>query len=150
LTSANSGSILYKYFSVYKIEGDHMRYSKMVLALFPLLFGCATIGGLHPGTGYTFEINNKTYNQVWKAAVTVVGRSLTIVESNKNTGVLKAEKGAGISTWGEVVGVFITPADTSSTQFTVEVTSLKRSMLQITGQNWESTIIEGMKAELDL
>jgi len=33
--------------------------------------------------------------------------------------------------------------------YTVEVLSLKRSQLQVTGQDWTTTIISGMKAELD-
>jgi len=115
-----------------------------------ILSSCATVGGLRPGSGSTFEVQNHSYDQVWKAAVTAVTRSLTIVESDKNAGIIKAEKGAGVTTWGEVVGVFIYPADTNSRRFTVEVTSQKRSQLQITGQNWERTIIEGMKAELNL
>lgn len=48
-------------------------------------------------------------------------RSLTIVESDKNTGVIKSAKGAGITTWDEVVGVFIYPADANSRRFTVEL-----------------------------
>lgn len=115
-----------------------------------MLSGCATIGSLRPGSGSTFEVENRTYDQVWKAAVTAVSRSLTIVESDKNSGIIKAEKRAGGTTWGEVVGVFIQPADANSKRFTVEVTSKKRYQLQITGQNWERTIIEGMKAELNL
>ena len=122
-----------------------------LVAFFSLLLsGCATIGSLRPGDGTSFEITNKSYDQVWKAAITVVGRSLTIVESDKQTGVIKAEKGAGLATWGEVVGVFIKPANTDSKRFTVVVESKKRVLFQITGQNWERTIIEGIKAELDL
>lgn len=115
-----------------------------------VLLGCATIGGLRSGGGSTFKVENRTYDQVWKAAVMVVSRSLVIVQSDKKAGVIKAEKGVGVATWGEVVGVFIQPADVNSKRFIVEVTSKKRSRLQITGQNWERTIIEGMKAELDL
>ena len=68
-----------------------------------VLAACATTDSLQPGTGgSTFEVRGKSYDEIWKAVVTVAGRSLTIVESDKSAGVLKAEKGVGLTTWGEV------------------------------------------------
>ena len=63
--------------------------------------GCATIGSLQPGTGTgsTIEIEGRSYEEIWRAAVRTAGRSLTIVESDKPQGTIKAEKGAGIRTW---------------------------------------------------
>ena len=81
---------------------------------------------------------------IWKAVVTVAGRSLTIVESDKSAGVLKAEKGVGLTTWGEVVGIYVRPATGGATAYTVEVQSLKRSRAQITGQDWTTTMVSGM------
>jgi uncharacterized protein YceK len=121
----------------------------LILAAFTAS-GCATIGSLQPGGGSKFVVQNKTYAEVWKAAITVVTRSLTIVEIDKEKGIIKSEKGAGLSTWGEVVGVFITPPNTNSNTYAVEVLSQKRSRVQITGQDWEKTIVEGMKAELNI
>jgi len=119
------------------------------VALF-FLSGCATIDTLQPGAGgSTFEVRGKTYDEVWKAVVTTASRSLTIVESNKDKGTLRAEKGAGISTWGEVVGVFVSPYENGAPLYTVEVQSLKRSRMQITGQDWSTTMISGIKAELN-
>ncbi len=63
--------------------------------------GCATVDTLRPGTGgSTFEVRGKSYDEVWKAVVRTASRSLTIVESNKKTGTLRAEKAAGATTWG--------------------------------------------------
>lgn len=104
---------------------------------------------VQPDEGTKFNVTNKTYDEVWKAAITVVTRSLTIVESDKQTGIIKAEKGVGMATWGEVVGVFVT-ATPDGKGFNVEVLSKKRSQLQISGQDWEKTIVEGMKAELGI
>jgi len=115
-----------------------------------LVVGCATVGSLRPGSGSTFEIYDRTYEEIWKAAVKVIGRSLTIVESNKKSGVIKAEARAGLATWGEVIGVFIAPARKGEKRYIVEVISLKRARYQITGQNWEPAIIAGIKAELDM
>ena len=115
-----------------------------------LLLGCATMGSLRPGSGSSFEIHDRTYDEIWKAAVTVVTRSLTIVESDKASGTIKAEARAGITTWGEVVGVFITPPRKDERKYTIEVLSLKRYQIQITGQKWEPSVIAGVKAELNL
>ncbi|UUZ62102.1 hypothetical protein LP417_17545 [Polaromonas sp. P1-6] len=124
------------------------------LILFAFVFlplaGCATVDTLQPGTGgSTFEIRGKTYDEVWKAVIRTASRSLTIVESNKETGTLRAEKGVGVATWGEVVGVFVRPTKNGAPSYTVEVQSLKRSMVQLTGQDWTTTLKSGIQAELD-
>lgn len=112
--------------------------------------GCATIDTLQPGTGgSSFEIRGKTYDEIWKAVVITASRSLTVVESNKEAGTLRAEKGVGMATWGEVVGVFVRPTSNGAPVYTIEVQSLKRSRVQLTGQDWTSTMIAGVKAELD-
>lgn len=91
----------------------------------------------------------KSYDEVWKAAIRTTTRSLTIVESNKEEGFLKAEKGAGLLTWGEVIGIFITPAKNGANSYIVEVQSMKRASGQFTGQDWTMTIKSGIQAELD-
>lgn len=122
----------------------------IMLFLLSSLLGCATIDTLQPGMGgSTFEVRGKTYDEIWKAAVRTASRSLTIVESNKETGTLRAEKSAGMATWGEVVGVFVRPAANGAQVYTIEVQSLKRSKMQVTGQDWTSTMTSGIKAELD-
>lgn len=125
---------------------------RLIICLFMALSisGCATIDTLQPGTGgSTFEVRGKSYDEIWKAVVSTASRSLTIVESNKETGTLRAEKGVGMATWGEVVGIFVRPTRNGAPVYTVEVQSLKRSTVQITGQDWTSTMISGIKAELD-
>ena len=127
-----------------------MRSWVIIFIVALLIPGCATIDTVQPGAGgSTFEVRGKSYDEIWKAVVRTASRSLTIVESNKETGTLKAEKGAGITTWGEVVGIFVRPTNNGAPVYTVEVQSLKRSRAQITGQNWATTMISGIKAELD-
>lgn len=123
----------------------------MIMALsFCLFSGCATIDSLQPGGGgSTFEIRGKTYDDVWKAAVITTSRSLTIVESDKASGTIRAEKGVGMATWGEVVGIFIRPTTNYAETYIIEVQSLKRARGQFTGQDWTPTMIAGIKTELD-
>ena len=112
--------------------------------------GCATSSSVRPGTGgSTIEIRGKTYDEVWKAVVRVSGTTLTITESDRHSGTLRAEKAAGMATWGEVVGVFVRPLTPTAPIYTVEVQSRKRSVMQLTGQDWAPTLIAGIKAELD-
>lgn len=126
-------------------------FKNIGIFLLTLIFSsCQTISSLHSGGGGTiFIVKYKKYSEVWKSANHVVSQQLTIISAEKDLGVIKAEKGAGLFTWGEVVGVFISPTEESSPIYTVKVQSLKRSTYQITGQNWESTIVQGMKSELE-
>jgi hypothetical protein len=79
-----------------------------------------------------------------------MSNNLTIVESEKTTGNIKSEARAGMTTWGEVVGLFIRPPTANAETYTIEVQSLKRMQPQITGQNWEPSVIANIKAELGM
>jgi predicted small secreted protein len=127
-----------------------MRIFSALIAAFCCLFvsGCNTVDSVQPGKGQKFTVAARSYDQLWKAAVTVVSRQLTIVEESKTAGSLKAESKAGVTTHGEVVGVFIHPAGVNAGSYEIEVVSLKRDAIQITGQDWTNTIIAGIKAEL--
>ncbi len=120
------------------------------IALFCMfsLSACNTLDSVQPGKGRTFTISGRSYDQIWKGSVAVISRQLTIVEESKSAGVIKSEAKAGLTTYGEVVGVFIRPATAGSASYEIEVVSLKRGAIQITGQDWTNTIIAGIKAEL--
>ncbi len=123
----------------------------MVLLLVGFIAGCATVGSLQPGSGgSTFEVHGKTYDEIWKASVRAMSSNLTIVESDRASGTIKSEARAGMATWGEVVGLFIRPTSTEAQKYTIEVQSIKRMRTQITGQNWEPSVIANIKAELGI
>lgn len=89
-----------------------------------LLSGCATTGSLHPGAGTKIVVEGKSYDKVWDTSVAAVSNQLTVVESNKDTGVIKAKgEWDGRRFSRELVGVFINPP-TNSEVYTVEVVSL--------------------------
>jgi len=113
------------------------------------LSGCATVGGLSPGQGRSTVINETSFATVWKAAMNCVSRNLTIVESDKEQGRIKAEHGVTGFSWGEVVGVFISRLGGGTSSIPVEVVSRKKMRTQITGPDWEPTIMECIKAECD-
>ncbi len=123
----------------------------MAFLLVGLLSGCATVGTLQPGSGgSTFEVRGKAYDEIWKASVRAMTANLTIVESDNASGTIKSEARTGMTTWGEVVGLFIRPTSAEADRYTVEVQSLKRLRTQITGQNWEPSVIANIKAELGI
>ena len=123
----------------------------IVLLLLCLMTACATVGSLQPGSGGSiFEVSGRSYNEIWKASVKAMSNNLTIVESDKTSGNIKSEARPGVTTWGEVVGLFIRPTTVGAETYVVEVMSLKRSQLQITGQNWAPSVIANVKAELNM
>jgi uncharacterized protein YceK len=122
----------------------------LTLFLLISISGCSTINSLSPGSGGSiFEIRNKSYTDIWKAINRTASRSLTIVQSDKEKGELRAEKAATLFTWGEVVGVFVSPPYNGANVYTVEIQSLKRMKPQLTGQDWTVTMKAGILAELD-
>lgn len=122
--------------------------SLLISLILPSFTGCHTIDSVQPGRGTSFQVSGKSFDQVWKSSVAVMSRQLTLVEDSKQRGFIKAEASAGMTTWGEVVGVFITPTTPNAHSYNIEVVSLKRSAVQITGQDWTRTVIAGIKADL--
>ena len=123
----------------------------MALLMVGIITGSVTIGSLQPGSGgSTFEVHGKTYDEIWKASVRAMSNNLTIIESDRASGTIKSEARAGMATWGEVVGLFIRPTSAETDKYTVEVQSTKRMRAQVTGQNWEPSVIANIKAELGI
>jgi hypothetical protein len=111
---------------------------------------CSTVDGLQPSdSGVTVEIRNKSYNEVWKSSVSAMSSGLAIVEINKSAGVIKSEAPAGMATWGEVIGLFVTPVTPSAESYSIRIVSKKRATYQITGQNWAPSIAARIQADLD-
>jgi hypothetical protein len=111
---------------------------------------CSTVDGLEPSdTGITIDVSNKSYNEVWKSSISAMSTNLAIVEMNKKAGVIKSEAPAGMATWGEVVGLFVTPVVPSADSYSIRIVSKKRSTYQITGQNWAPTIAARIQADLE-
>src|SRR5262245_26414940 len=107
----------------------------------------APIHGLRPGDGGTIflEVRDKSYDQIWNAAVAAAGRSLQVLESNKETGIIRARPSMSLARWGEDVGIFVRPTGRASV-YTVEVESSRTALLP---GDWASTINAGMNADLD-
>jgi hypothetical protein len=116
-----------------------------------LIAGCATATRVEPGSGSQLEIQGRTYDEVWRAAVKVVGHRLLIgAGTSKERGEIQAVGGGGRFLPDQVVGVFIRPAGTPSDRYAVEVVSGKRKANPLPAKSWEQTIIDDLKTELKL
>jgi hypothetical protein len=112
---------------------------------------CSTLDGIEPSDkGITIDAKNKSYDEVWKSSVSAMSTNLAIVDIDKAQGVIKSEAPAGMGTWGEVVGLFITPTSKAERSYSIHVVSKKRSTFQITGQNWAPSVAARIKADLDV
>ncbi|WP_162634941.1 hypothetical protein [Pseudomonas putida] len=111
---------------------------------------CSTVEGLQPSdSSVIVEVRNTSYNEVWKSSVNAMSSGLAIVEINKSAGVIKSEAPAGMATWGEVIGLFVTPVSPSAESYSIRIVSKKRATYQITGQDWAPSIAARIRADLD-
>lgn len=111
---------------------------------------CSTIDGLQPtDKGITVAVENKSYAEVWRSSVNAMSTNLAIVDMDKSTGVIKSEAPAGMATWGEVVGLFITPTTKVADSYQIRVVSKTRATYQLTGQNWAPSVVARIQADLD-
>jgi hypothetical protein len=112
------------------------------------LTGCTGIDSVRPdtGEGSKFTVYRRSYDEIWNAAVSVAGQRLTLVETDKRTGMVKAE--ALDSTFGETLGIFINPPRDGEKKYVVEVLSLLKHRPQIPGQDGEPQVIDDIKTKL--
>jgi hypothetical protein len=113
-----------------------------------MVAGCASIDTVRPGSGEgsKFTVYRRSYDEIWNAAVSVAGSRLTLVETDKSTGMIKAE--ALDSTFGEALGIFISPPRDGEKRYVVEVLSLLKNRPQIPGQDAEPQVIGEIKTKL--
>jgi uncharacterized lipoprotein len=126
-----------------------MKVLLLVLVVTFFGVGCSSVESLRPGEGgVTVVFHDTDYDRVWDAVVKTATRNLHVVESTKEAGVIRAEYGATAWSWGEVVGVFVNPTRNGAAEYVVEVQTLRRYKLQVTGPDLASEFISDLKAEL--
>jgi hypothetical protein len=133
--------------------------SLFALSALVLLTACGGTQDLGRGkTGKSMLVQGGTYDQVWNAALAAVRETdgdqkleiekhLTVTKEDKAAGVINASAGKSLHSWGEVVGVFISPT-TNAPQYTVEVESLAKIKVNITANNWEDELLAAIKKNL--
>lgn len=127
---------------------------KFLLALLPtlLLTACAGTEDLGQGkTGKSVTISGKSYDEIWNASLAAVKsahgtqsleieKTLTVTEENKAQGKIVVGTGMSVWSWGEVIGVWISPAADAPTH-TLEVESRTKMQTNVFSNNWEDEII---------
>jgi len=127
------------------------RIFAMGLALLCLGTSCSTAStvrsGLESGEGVSRIYQEKSYDQVYSAALRVMNsRRFVLTGESKDRGLIEGEVPASFSSWGEVVGLKIVQVAPATVKVTA--VSRKRSKMQITGQDWELSLLTGIDTEL--
>jgi hypothetical protein len=124
-----------------------------------MLQACATSADLkRGGTGQSFVVQGKSYDQVWDASLRTLGgvsddrsldiqRNLRVTSSDKAAGRIEATSDISFWSYGEIVGVFITPPR-NAPEHEIYVESLSKVKTNVTSNNWEDEVITAIKAEL--
>jgi hypothetical protein len=92
------------------------------------------------GQGARFDIQGKSYEQIWRAATIAMSQDMNIVENHKPSGVIKSRVTTG--TRGKVVGFFITPTDPNATRYSVVIVSRKPNQTDFVDRDWEPSVWE--------
>jgi hypothetical protein len=130
--------------------GGDMRYSGILWIAIMLIAGCTSAVPAE-GAGandITFDIQGKTYDEVWSAIESVSGQSLTITERNKAAGILKATRGVVMGPWGNDVEFSVRPAHNGAPEYLVELESTKQRASRLPTEDWANTMEYKIKAEL--
>jgi hypothetical protein len=130
------------------IKAHFFKTCSLLLLIVMQLTGCTGIDAVRPdtGDGSKFAVYRRSYDEIWNAAVSVAGERLTLVETDKHTGTIKAEDLDG--TFGEVLGIFISPPHDGQRRHIVEVLSLLKHRPQIPGKDAEPQVITAIKQKL--
>jgi len=115
-----------------------------------MVAACASSSSLRSSDGRSFQVQDRSYSQVWNAAILTVASVGAIESENRRYGEVRGHRGASAFSWGDAVAVFIDPPSETAGNFTVTVVSEHILQVQISGQDFESTMIATMKAHLDL
>ncbi|MGO8754273.1 MAG: hypothetical protein ACLQHK_03475 [Gallionellaceae bacterium] len=121
-----------------------------ILWLFAMLIaGCTSAASTDAESSeVTFEVQGKTYDEVWSALERVAGQSLTIIDENKAAGSLKASRGVVMGPWGNEVEFSVRPAHSGASQYSIELESTKQAESRLPTSDWANTMVYKIKAEL--
>jgi hypothetical protein len=130
---------------------------KFVVILSALaLAACSGTQDLGRGkTGKSASVVAASYDQVWNAAIAAIKgtsgdqaleieKNLTITKEDKARGEITAATGMSMLSFGEVVGVYITPAY-DAPKYTIEVESLSKMKTNVFANNWEDELLVAIR-----
>jgi hypothetical protein len=146
----------------------------LLVGVAALVNACTTIDSLKPGVtrgtyesgflktteGLALEVRGRSYDDIWAAADTAVtsagtvsagvysGR-LRVVESHKDSGVIKSEEENFLGLTRAYVGIFIRPAKHEADAYVIEVSKILKSRTEvIEGRDWEVDLLRAIQTNL--
>lgn len=126
-----------------------MTYRHMLYLFILMIAGCAApAASRSDASRVAFDIQDKSYDEVWRAMVNITGRQLTVIENNKTAGTLKARRGVVMGPWGDVISFTIRPTGNGAPSYTIEMQSLDHPDVPFSTQDWVNTFIYRIKTEL--
>ena len=110
---------------------------------------CASSGNITPMDGTTFKVTDRSYEQVWSAAVLTVTSLGSIKSMNRDKGEIRGfREGNGAWDFGNALGVFIDPNSDGARSFAVAVVGTQCDLLQLTGTDYTMRMKSTMLAHL--
>jgi hypothetical protein len=110
--------------------------------------GCAGTDSVLSRTWNTnFEIQGKTYDEIWDAT-RKSARRLARTSGDKAAGTLHAEKRSGRASEGEAVIVTITPAENGADIYSISVQNIMAQAVSGRGQDLASRMAGSIQSEL--
>ena len=131
----------------------------LFLSLSIFLVSCTSTADLGAGkTGKSIMVKGNKYDDIWNASIKSlqsekgdqsleIKKNIGITEQDKSRGYIKAESGLSLFSYGEVIGVFIEPANDAPSHI-IEVESRSRLKTNVTANNWEDEILKSIKSQL--
>ncbi len=96
----------------------------------------------------SFTIHGKSYDEVWSEIERVAERNLTIVDSNKLFGTLKATRGVLMGPWGDVVIFSVKPPNSGAAEYSISLKSTNQPDSQLPTNDWAHTMVLKIKSDL--
>ena len=134
-----------------KSSGEIMwRLTAGVMMAALALAGCASMDDMKRGTGKTLEIRDRSYDEIWQATLKVADEHFEILEKDKVTGVIKAERTTHFSgEIGDSVRIFITPPTPGADNYVVEIVKREKLKTQVKDQDVERKVLRDIRNVLD-
>jgi hypothetical protein len=122
----------------------------ITVVLSAAIYGCVNPQSVGPEQGETFTIEDRSYTEVWNAAVQAVASVADIKTMDKARGEVRALRSP--STWrgAEAIAVFISPTNDTSRSFQVSVVSEHVLKTELAGKDFKDTIMGLMRAQLGM
>ena len=136
----------------------------LALVVFLLAVGCTTVNSLKPGVprgvhesgfmktteGLSLKVANRSYDEVWAAADRAIAAHLTVIDRNKERGILRGSDADTLGFIRSYVGIFISPVQSRAEFYTVEVSKIMRGRTHVifTGPDFEVQLLRAIQAEV--